>query len=326
MMRNDELGARLRLLGARGRCVVQKERDAGGMADGSPRGTFSVCTYNLLADCYVRVPGQPWNAFPHCDDESILWGNRRLRIQEFLETLDVDAVMLQEVEFERNGDAESYSIPQWIRKALARYTPVMQLQGKDKVWRKNAERNFRACGRRQPTGIAIFYRTNRWSEYRPSKHGAGSGVTIFLKEDSRDSPARFAIGSVHLVGDPSKMAMQIKSLASQIKGCSAAQQDDGAHIIIGGDFNNACEGEESDLRRSWSAFSLSRVCTGPTYAGTQGMLETLDHVLFSPGLQSIDASTSPTLGKEELAQLEATGLPNKVNPSDHLPVMAAFHY
>jgi hypothetical protein len=35
-----------------------------------------VATYNLLSDCYVRVPGQPWNAFAHCSEEDLSWEHR----------------------------------------------------------------------------------------------------------------------------------------------------------------------------------------------------------------------------------------------------------
>ena len=31
----------------------------------------NIMSYNILADCYVRVQDQPWNAFSYCEDEAI---------------------------------------------------------------------------------------------------------------------------------------------------------------------------------------------------------------------------------------------------------------
>lgn len=147
------------------------------------RTAVSLLSFNLLAPCFVRVEGQPWNAFAFCDDERLAWERRRPRILELLQKSEADVICLQEVVLESRtplgGDAEQWMLPAWLDE-LRGYTPV--LQGlKQKDWEHAAQRNLRVVGHKAPTAVAIFYKADRFEEFAPSKHGSGSGSTIFIR-------------------------------------------------------------------------------------------------------------------------------------------------
>lgn len=62
--------------------------------------SLSVLTYNVLADVYVRVPGQPWNAFAHATEQELQHTNRLPKIQQQLLQCAADVICLQEIQFE----------------------------------------------------------------------------------------------------------------------------------------------------------------------------------------------------------------------------------
>ena len=83
-----------------------------------------VASYNLLAPCFVRPVDtrtgtvQEFAAFRWCDDAILDWQRRRGAITQILTYIrhDCDAICLQEVEFEKEGDKRVP--PAWLTDAL----------------------------------------------------------------------------------------------------------------------------------------------------------------------------------------------------------------
>lgn len=293
---------------------------AGVLSAAVPDGStlLSLVSFNILADCYVRVEGQPWNAFTHCTDAHLAWEHRRPRILELLRATAADVICLQEVMAERRappgGGSAEWCLPAWTDE-LCGYTGV--LQGlKQQEWTKNAERNLRVCGREVPTGVATFFKTSRWEEAAPSKHGSGSGTVVFLR--CRDAPGdgaaalEVAVGNIHLVGDPEKFEAHVKALSSLRKNMG----NKFPLRVICGDFNGEI-GPESEVSKWVAQEGLIEAPTGSSWAAP-GDAQRLDHVLHAPSLRVLAASGP--LAPEEVA----SGLPCASCPSDHAPVAALF--
>jgi mRNA deadenylase 3'-5' endonuclease subunit Ccr4 len=274
-----------------------------------------VLSFNVLADCFVRVEGQPWNAFAHCDDAHLAWERRLPSIIRLLQTSAADVICLQEVSLEEratNGGPVQWALPAWTEELLG-YTGVMQGL-KQKEWEKTAERNERVVGRRTVTGVATFYRTERFEEMAPSKYGSTSGLAVFLRcrdAEGESPPLELAVGNVHLVGDPCKAGEHVKTLTSLKK--NLGKQD---HRVICGDFNNECTPDGAVTK--WAAEEGFRDApTGPSWA-EPGRALRLDHILHTASLRAL--AVSDPLSPEEVA----TGLPCESCPSDHSPVAVVF--
>jgi len=277
---------------------------------------LAVVSFNVLADCYVRVPDQPWNAFEYVDDKDLPWLNRVPRIIELLLSSDADVMCLQEVALEKrsiNGGPEQWALPEWTDQ-LVGYTGV--LQGlKPKEWDNNAQRNQRLVGRPTPTGVASFYKTEHFEERSPSKHGSGSGTTLFLKSkpsDAGQAALEVAIANIHLVGDPAKFDQHLSAL----KGLKKNVGEKGLRVVCG-DFNGECE-PDSDVAKWFSEEGFEEVATGTSWAAP-GNAQRLDHIFISgghSGFQTVAANAD--LSAEEVA----SGLPCVSCPSDHAPVAA----
>jgi endonuclease/exonuclease/phosphatase family metal-dependent hydrolase len=201
---------------------------------------FSIATYNILADCYVRIPEQPWNAFAHCRDEDIRYEDRQTKITKQLLDVQADIVCLQEVMLEKRTCKESgddlWSLPTWTDALIeSGYVGIMQGLSQ-KEWEKNSQRNHRMVGRPIPTGVASFYRSEIWEEIEPAKHGTGSGTVLFLKK--RNFPAlQIAVGNTHLVGDPKKAEAHLQQLCGLQKNMAKCPQ---CVRLICGDMNGDC--------------------------------------------------------------------------------------
>lgn len=270
--------------------------------------TLSLLSFNLLADCYVRVKGQPWNAFEYCEDVHLAWEARLPLILQQLQCSAADVICLQEVMLEKR-DGE-WQLPAWTDE-LKGYVGV--LQGlKQKEWEKQSERNERLVGRKVPTGVATFYNSKCFEESAPAKHGAGSGTILFLRyRQANDKGAKHlevAIANTHLVGDPSKFDQHIKAL-------DGLKKNFGQHEMrmICGDFNGECE-PESEVAKWLANESFLEAPTGTSWA-EPGNAQRLDHIFYSgKGMNVLAAS-----GNLDPAEV-ASGLPCASCPSDHSPV------
>lgn len=274
---------------------------------------FGILSFNLLAQCYVRVDGQPWNAFAHCQDEYLSWERRVPRILRILQDSLADVICLQEVVLERRappgGGAEEWGLPAWT-KQLEGYTGV--LQGlKQKDWENAAERNQKVVGVKAPTGLATFYRSAELEECQAPKSGSGSGLAVFLRrrpDGATSGPAlEVTVGNIHLVGNPEKSEEHVTALSSCLKNFGKRE-----HRVICGDFNGELEPGSSVAE--WAAEEgLRHAPTGTSWAEPEKAMR-LDHVLHSFGLH-LQAASGPLLTEEV-----ASGLPCVTCPSDHAPV------
>lgn len=280
---------------------------------------LSVISFNILAPCYVRVPDQPWNAFGHCSDEVIDPSNRFPSIVTFLSDCNADVICLQEVMFEKHD--ENWDIPTWLSDPLSARGYHAIMQGlTQKQWSKNAERNGQTVGRPVPTGLVTFYKRELWHEARPSKHGAGSGIVIFLTpsihtdQSERRCKEVVVVANVHLTGSPSKMDAQIMQLQGMKKNIGP---DMDKCVIVCGDFNNEVAAG-TELSQWVTSIGLEDLPCGETWAEPNHG-SPLDHILFNP------TKLLPVLRYETMfPQDREEGLPNTRWPSDHLPVGAAF--
>lgn len=283
-----------------------------------PKGNTSlgVLSLNLLADCYVRVEGQPWNAFAYCDDAHLAWESRLPQLLQMLKASAADVICLQEVVVEKRalpagGGAEEWRLPAWTD-ALQGYTGVL-LGLKQKEWDKQAERNMHHTGRSTPTGVATFYNTERFEECAASKHGSGSGITVFLKcrdaVEAGGAALEVAVANIHLVGDPSKSDEHLKALNSLKKNLGKQSLR-----IVCGDFNGECK-PGSEVAEWFDQEGFAEVPTGTSWA-EPGKAQRLDHIFATKALRLIAASG-------DLSDSEAaSGLPCASCPSDHAPVAA----
>lgn len=147
---------------------------------------IGVLSFNVLADCYVRVEGQPWNAFAHCEDAHLAWEQRLPQVLQLLNGSGADVICLQEVMVEKRappgGGAEEWRLPSWTDQ-LQGYAGV--LQGlKQKEWDKNSERNQKHIGRSIPTGVATFYNMKRFEESAASKPALDPASHCFCEAET----------------------------------------------------------------------------------------------------------------------------------------------
>ena len=210
-----------------------------------------VATWNLLGDCYVRVPNQPWNAFSRCPAHALAWDERRPRIAAWIASSPHHVLALQEVVFEKRlaetAGEERWYVPAWLEEAAAQagFAAVMP-DTKQADIEKHAARNLRAVGRATPTGLVTLYKTDRF-ELTGAKHGSGSGSVLFLKDNQ--SGKRFAVGNTHLSGNPSKSDAHLRQLAGLAKNIACGDED--AARIVCGDFNATFENGDCSAITSW---------------------------------------------------------------------------
>jgi mRNA deadenylase 3'-5' endonuclease subunit Ccr4 len=300
--------------------------------------SLKIASYNVLADCYVRVPDQFWNAFAYCSDENLDWYQRCPKIVAELLNTRADVLCLQEVVFEQRDGL--WALPAWTDALVDQgYTGIMQGLSQKEIT-KNSERNLKMVGKPTPTGLAVFYKRDLLKETLPAKHGSGSGSTVFLQPSS-DAEIILAINTLHLVGDPSKFDMQTKQLQSAYKNFSVVEQHaaktKGASVavleVICGDFNgdiNMEDAEENSVSGWFRSNGFSRVPTGATWANDTS-ISRLDHFMYRTySHSSTDVGTAFTVreyGPQSDERAEAAlpyGLPNSTCPSDHLMIHATF--
>uniref|UniRef100_A0A7S4LMD2 Endonuclease/exonuclease/phosphatase domain-containing protein n=1 Tax=Eutreptiella gymnastica TaxID=73025 RepID=A0A7S4LMD2_9EUGL len=275
-------------------------------------GQISVLSYNLLAPCYVRVHGQPWNAYAHCQDQWLEWKGRQDKLASEIIALNADVVCLQEVVYEER--AVDWRLPKWMEPLYAAgYVGVTQKSAL-KDWDRQAERNKRVLGKRLATGLAILYREQRFQ--LDDEITGNRSLSIFLSETNAEDPQTYAVMTCHLEGNQEyteKQRMQFLSLVKKVPPSFRG------HVIVCGDFNNECLPGSSLMEciETQKFVKLQEVPTGPSWAEPGSALR-LDHVLHSDRLEPCAVYDKM---HDEVLQ---TGLPNATCPSDHLPVGAVF--
>lgn len=235
-----------------------------------------------------------------------------------------------------------------------------------KEWSKNADRNLRMVGRREPTGIVTLFKNNTFEEIIESQHGSGSGIVLYLKLKQFDNENQtnnivFAINNIHLVGDPSKFEAHEKQLNSAYKNLKSGEKkiielnqknnnnnnNNYIYEFICGDFNgnvliesndlniNIAESKELSNNENKSQFTITnwflsngfqRVPIGSTWANNE-IISRLDHIMYNTkNYENYSLIIKEYFPFNDDTALETLphGLPNIVQPSDHLMIQVDF--
>jgi endonuclease/exonuclease/phosphatase family metal-dependent hydrolase len=281
----------------------------------------TIQSLNVLADCYVRIPGCPWTNFEHCSEDALAWSARLPRLQALLRESNADIICLQEVQFEHAVCPPG--VPSWASEALAaHYVGVMQDDTK------------RAATQR--TGNATFFRASMFEQSAAADHRSRS-LTLWLQRKG-DENSVFAVANCHLEGNPDKGSeriAQLRSVQRCIESKAKTTLPHATRAVICGDFNSELEGTplaavalarcgaadgHADGHASDGAAWCNAIGTAapPTWFAP-GCSLTLDHVLFCDN----GLAAEPHHAACDAAALSARGLPDAQHPSDHLPVIVS---
>jgi mRNA deadenylase 3'-5' endonuclease subunit Ccr4 len=257
--------------------------------------SFTVATYNVLADAYIR---REW--YPLTPDDVLEPARRRSALLAHLVELGADLLCLQEVE-----PAVFAAIDQ--RLGPLSYTGV-----------------FSQKGRRKADGCAVFFRDVVFErdadvrlEYVDARAGQKSSGHVAQLVSLGHEGRRLGIANTHLKWDPPgtprdeqygyrQVAQLVGECDQRLLGCSG--------WIICGDLNAT---PNSDL----IAF-LQRAGFKSTHAfhahtsNINGIAKTIDYIFHNAAL-SVEPLPLPTVSDQ-------TVLPRSEEPSDHVAVLARF--
>ena len=267
----------------------------------------NIVSYNILADCYIRVPDQPWNSFSNCDDDSLDLDLRTHKILESLLRSNADIICLQEVSFEKRDNI--WGLPKWTDELVQRgYTGVMQFTNQ-KDMDKQSARNMELTGKSTPTGVASFYLNSKFEETNKTQHGSGSGVTLFLRHKIANSTIH--INNIHLVSRKDKFEFHCNQLEGALRQFNKSATSGDIQIICG-DFNNDVT-SECDVSRWFSRELFERIPTGFSWMYDCKHLR-LDHIMIRSTKEMLYKNVFPK------DQVLFDNLPNFEQPSDHLMI------
>jgi mRNA deadenylase 3'-5' endonuclease subunit Ccr4 len=269
---------------------------------------------------------------------------RRPRLIATMLAANADVICVQEMTFERRGGL--WGLPQWTEAFVAAGYAIVMQKFSQKELEKNSDRNLRMVGRKLPTGLATFYRTDMFTEFLDSKHGSGSGISLFLR--LREGNLSICVNNIHLIGDPSKFDVHMKQLHPITKHFEAAEKllpaapSNVCFQVICGDFNGDVynTGLPSEVSQWFRDRSFQRAATGHSWAGGGSSVLRLDHIMYrlvrypppeKAGWGSVrEACCEPASDEESNALLRSiaagsAGLPNELFPSDHMMVSTLFN-
>jgi mRNA deadenylase 3'-5' endonuclease subunit Ccr4 len=258
--------------------------------------SFSIASYNVLADSYVRPK---W--YPNVDPESLLWDRRKFALAERVARLEADIVCLQEVE------ADAYAL---IEGTLATkgYNGVYSKKGAGKL--DGCAMFFRQAGLRFAGADTLYYHDGR-PDVPDSGHLALIGsfecewgvirvTNTHLRWGQDDKPPEEHIGyrQIRELIDE-RFKPDQTAYAWIICGDLNAQSDDPViKEILGAGFVDAYAGREQ------------------ASCNPNGRAKRIDYIFHTPNLSAEPARLM------EIDDL--TPLPSAGEPSDHLAVMARF--
>ena len=91
------------------------------------------------------------------------------------------------------------------------------------VMEKIAQQNEKRVGKPIPTGVATFYRSEKFEEIEKPQSGRGSGLVLFLSSKC-SAFLELAVGNNHLVGDPHQADKQVQQLQGVLKNMVQSRQ------------------------------------------------------------------------------------------------------
>ncbi len=252
---------------------------------------FSVATYNVLAQSYVkreRYLGSP--------AESLEEGYRRALLLEHVAALDVDILCLQEVE------------PAVHEAIVARLGPAYAASYEGK--------------RGRPDGASVFVRRARFSvletralHYRARSRGDDQLALLVRCEDAESGRA-LTIACTHLRWQPREVSPDEHLGRKQLLELLAGYQPDETWIIAG-DLN--AHSRSCVLRAAFArGFELSCRSQRPwDTTNINGRRRKLDYLLIPTGRLAPRPGALPALERD-------TPMPSRTQPSDHLPLRVEF--
>ncbi len=260
---------------------------------------FTIATYNILADAYIK---REW--YPHTAERFLEPTARRSALLRHLRELGCDVFCLQEVEPLAFDEIEAHLRPLGYKSHFAK----------------------KAGGK--PDGCATIYRSNVFKlrdvvrlEYRDAQSGGQTSGHIVQLLSLEHEARRVGIANTHLKWDPPGTPhaeqfgyQQISQLLQErdrgIPGCTA--------WIICGDLNSTPDGTSISLIKQAGFRFTHEGCHHPYTANSNGTAKTIDYVFYSEALES-EPFPLPQIDSQ-------TPLPGVDQPSDHVAVVARFHW
>jgi mRNA deadenylase 3'-5' endonuclease subunit Ccr4 len=266
--------------------------------------SFSIASYNILADSYVRP-----NWYLNIDPEILRWDRRKFALAEKITRLDADIVCLQEVE------AEGYAL---IEGSLAGkgYSGVYARKGSGKP--DGCAMFFRQAGLRFAGADTLYYHDGR-PDFPDSGHLAlivsferqGSVIRVantHLEWGQDNKPPEEHVGYKQireLIDErfkPDQTAYATKSTWVLCGDLNAESDDPVVKELLGNGFVDAYAGREQAT------------------CNPNGRANRIDYIFYTPERASnLIAEPAKLMEIDDL-----TTLPSADEPSDHLAIMATF--
>lgn len=260
------------------------------MTEGTPGGIV-IASYNVLADAYIRP-----EYYRNCDAADFAPATRHPRLLERVAGLDADVLCLQEVEAAMFERLETRLRPLGYRGAWERKGGGKP-DGCATFWRAPWDRADQ---------LILSFDDGPWLGGKPSGHlalavilqrgtEAMAVVNTHLKWDAPDAPLRKRAG-----------VAQARQLIASLVGVPS--------VILCGDFNAAPDSDVLGLFRA-AGYVDAHPASSATFNAT-GAARKIDYLLHTADLAAAPRTT-PAIDA-------ATPLPSASEPSDHLPLVAAF--
>jgi mRNA deadenylase 3'-5' endonuclease subunit Ccr4 len=266
--------------------------------------SFSIASYNILADSYVRP-----NWYLNIDPEILRWDRRKFALAERVARLDADIVCLQEVE------ADAYGL---IERSLAAkgYSGVYAKKGSGKP--DGCAMFFRQAGLRFAGADTLYYHDGR-----PDVPDSGH-LALIVSFESQGSVIRVA--NTHLKwGQDNKPPeehvgyKQIRELIDERFKADQTAYASKATWILCGDLN-AQSGDPVVKELLGNGFVDAYAGREQATCNPSGGAKRIDYIFYTSG-RALNLIAEPA----RLMEIDdLTTLPSADEPSDHLAIMATF--
>lgn len=298
-----------------------------------PAESLTVLSWNIFNPDTVGVQDKSNPHYIHLTDEERFWENRFPKIVEEIRIANAAVVCIQEI----NKDLYLN-----MHQALGNLGYEGVTHCEHPYPPKKMERN----------SLAIFFKHNLSKAWEKKVKVKGFQKTLAV--GLRDGDRILAIVTCHLEGAPQKSAERLEQLAKTVSAIADQKTYPHDAIVIAGDFNaplaedrqhsavssylssgvvpegtmemGYCVSSQPDLTphgyslssayAPGAAMSISLHGEGPAF---------IDQIWFSGSLQLVGAR-DVCFDEAFRTDVLARGLPNLRNPSDHLPLGAAFHW
>lgn len=260
--------------------------------------TFRVATYNVLAAAYADR-----RLYPRTPDHALDAGYRRSLLPQYLLRLDADVICLQEVE------AETFAILE-NAPALEGYLGSFAMKGRDKP---------DGCAMLVRAASVALVRHSRlpYNDGAPNRAMSGHIAQIAtLRVDDR----RLAVANTHLKWDSPDQPREALLGVRQIEELLAARQvlePEADGWIVAGDLNVTPDCAVVTALRA-AGFELSHAGAPAPTCVANGEARMIDYLFGDGALTASPLPITPLAGDAVL--------PGVSEPSDHVPLCAAFRW